>query len=57
MDKGVLAIIMSACATGGAFVGGFSEALHDKAYSAALADPGFYHLVDKDGNPVRQSLN
>lgn len=57
MDKGALAIFLSACATSGAFVGGFSEALHDKAYAEALADPEFYHLVDEDGNPVRQSFD
>lgn len=57
MDKGVLAIVLSVCATSGAFVGGFSEALHDKAYAEALADPEFYYLVDKDGNPVRQCLD
>ena len=57
MDKGALAIFLSACATSGAFVGGFSEALHDKAYAEALADPDFYHLVDEDGNPVRQSFD
>ena len=56
MDKGALAIFLSACATSGAFVGGFSEALHDKAYAEALADPEFYHLVDEDGNPVCQSF-
>ncbi len=54
MDKGILAVIMFACAGSGAFVGNFSEALHDSAYSKALADPGFYHLVDESGNPVRQ---
>lgn len=57
MDKGFLAIILSACTASGAFVGGFSEALHDKAYAEALADPEFYYLVDEDGNPVRQSLD
>ena len=57
MDKGFLAIVVSACATGGAFVGGFSEALHNKLYTEALSDPDFYHLVDENGNPVRQSFD
>ena len=57
MDKGILAIILSACATSGAFVGGFSEALHDKVYTEALSDPDFYYLVDQDGNPVRQGFD
>ena len=57
MDKGFLAVILSACATSGAFVGGFSEALHNKVYAEALSNPNFYYLVDEDGNPVRQSFD
>ena len=56
MDKGILAMIMCACATSGAFVGVFSEAAHNAAYSEALADPEFYYLVDESGNPVRQEV-
>ena len=56
MDKGILAMIMCACASGGAFVGSFSEALHNAVYAEALADPEFYYLVDESGNPVRQEV-
>jgi hypothetical protein len=56
MDKGILAIILSACTASGAFVGGFSEALHDKIYTEALQNPGFYYLVDQNGNPVSQDF-
>lgn len=57
MDKGFLAVILSACTASGAFVGGFSEALHDKAYAEALANPDFYYLVDENGDPVRQGFD
>ena len=56
MDKGILAIMMCACTASGAFVGSFSEALHDAHYREALADPNFYHLVDQGGNPVSQEM-
>lgn len=57
MGKGFFAFMVSVCAASGAFVGGFSEALHDKVYADALSDPDFYYLVDQDGNPVRQGLD
>ncbi len=56
MDKGILVIILSACAASGAFIGSVTEALHTKAYADTLADPEFYHLVDKSGDPVRQEM-
>ena len=56
MDNGLLPILLSACMASGAFVGGFSEALHDKAYEEALSDPSFYYLVDDVGNPVSQEV-
>lgn len=56
MDKGILAIIMCFCTASGAFVGSFSEALHDAHYRQTLADPEFYYLVDQGGNPVRQEM-
>ena len=56
MDKGILAMIMCACAGSGAFVGSFSEALHNAAYAEVLSDPSFYYLVDESGNPVGQKV-
>ena len=49
-------MIMCACAGSGAFVGSFSEALHNAAYAEVLSDPSFYYLVDESGNPVGQKV-
>lgn len=52
MDKGILVFFLTTCAASGAFVGGFSEVLHNSAYAEAMSDPAFFYLVDEDGNPV-----
>lgn len=56
MDKGILAFFLTTCAASGAFVGGFSEALHNSAYAKAMSDPDFFYLVDEYGNPVGQEV-
>ena len=56
MDKGILVFFLTTCAASGAFVGGFSEALHNSAYAEAMSNPAFFHLVDENGNPVSQEI-
>ena len=50
-----VALAASCCA--GLCLGGVINAYDQAVMKEALEDPGFYHLVDNEGNPVSQETD
>ena len=57
MTNPITAIALAASCCAGLCLGGAINAYDQAVMKDALEDPGFYHLVDNEGNPVSQEAN